>query len=113
MKTELTQNEIKTLKETAKKLNDHDELKNQIKEEARLREEADDEIKNNYIKRFDKLDKKVESVDNKIERLDAKIDTKIGKVNGRLFSFLITIVSSILISTIIIFITQVWDKIFK
>ena len=113
MKTELTQNEIKTLKETAKKLNDYNELKNQIKEEARLREEADCEIKNNYVKRFDKLDEKVESVDNRIERLDTKFDTKIGKVNGRLFSFLITIVSSILVSTVIIFITQVWDKIFK
>lgn len=100
--TVLTQNEIKILKETSKKIIDHEELKSQIKEEAKLRENCDEEIKSNYIERFNE-------VNTKIDRVDGKVD----KVNDRLFGILITIVTSIVLSTIFLFVSVTWDKIWS
>jgi hypothetical protein len=98
-------------------------IQNRIDEEKKERKEEDKKIKNNYLNRFDKLEEKMDKVDNgintKIKDIDEKFDDFISynnkekidaikRTNKNLWIFLFAILGS----TLILFVTMIWDKIF-
>ena len=97
-------------------------IQTRMTEEKQERKEADKEIKDNYLERFKKLEKKMDAVDGNIKKqikiIDAKIDNliitnskdkidSIKNMNKNLWKFIFMILGS----TLILFITITWDKI--
>jgi len=97
-------------------------IQTRMTEEKQERKEADKEIKDNYLERFKKLENKMDAVDENIKKQIKIIDTKIDNLiitnskdkldsiknmNKNLWKFILMILGS----TLILFLTMVWDEI--
>ena len=97
-------------------------IQTRMTEERQERKEADKDIKNNYLERFKKLENKMDAVDGNIKKQIKIIDTKIDNLiitnskdkidsiknmNKNLWKFIFMILGS----TLILFLTMVWDEI--
>jgi len=97
-------------------------IQTRMTEEKQERKEADKEIKDNYLERFKKLENKMDAVDGNIKKQIKIIDTKIDNLiitnskdkldsiknmNKNLWKFILMILGS----TLILFLTMVWDEI--
>lgn len=97
-------------------------IQTRMTEERQERKEADKEIKDNYLERFKKLENKMDAVDGNIKKQIKIIDTKIDNLiitnskdkldsiknmNKNLWKFILMILGS----TLILFLTMVWDEI--
>ena len=97
-------------------------IQTRMTEEKQERKEADKEIKDNYLERFKKLENKMDAVDGNIKKQIKIIDTKIDNLiitnsKDKIDSIkntnknLRTFIFMILGSTVILYITMVWEHI--
>jgi hypothetical protein len=89
-----------------------------IDEEKTERIKEDDDIKHNYIKRFNKIDNGITVVNTKITNiknnhndLKVKLESKIAEAFKGQIGFLKKILFALLGCTLFLFISMVWDKI--